>query len=279
MRNLWIFISKYDAFFLFIIFFGFSIYLVVKNNTYQRSTAINSTNKIVGGVYQNLNVFKQYLNLNKVNDSLVTENATLKTALIALKNKDTLKNKPVTDTANHVQYLLVAAKVIKNSVTLRNNIITINKGSADGITKDMAVISTQNGVVGFVMDVAEHSAIIRSLLHKDTKISVSIKKTNALGSLVWGDGNFDIRKAYVKEIPNHIKFKLGDTIVTSGFSSFPAGIAVGKISNTGVAKGDNFMSIEINLFNDFSTLQYVYVVKDKLAVELKTLEAKIINEQ
>jgi rod shape-determining protein MreC len=279
MRNLWIFINRYNAFFLFVIFFAIGVALTVNNNAYQRSVTFNSTNEVVGNAYERLNVFKRYMNLGAVNDSLAIENAKLNTALIAIQNQDSAKNTVVKDTVNKVQYTYLAARVIKNSVTLRNNIITINKGSNDGIENGMAVISAGKGVVGIIRDVSPHLATIESLLNKDTKISVSIKSTNALGSLVWGDRNSNYRKAYIKDIPNHFKVKLRDTIVTSGYGSFPPGILVGSVSNRGISTGDNFLTIEINLFNDFSTLQYVYVIKDKLAQEQKALESNLPNEQ
>jgi len=247
MRNLWIFINRYNAFFLFVIFFTIGIVLTVKNNAYQRSVTFNSTNEVVGQAYERLNVFKKYMNLGAVNDSLAAENAKLNTALIALHNLDTAKNTLVRDTVNKVQYTYLAARVIKNSVTLRNNIITINKGSNDGIENGMAVISAGKGVVGIIRDVSPHLATIESLLNKDAKISVSIKSTKALGSLVWGDRNSDYRKAFIKDIPNHFKVKLRDTIVTSGYGSFPPGIPVGSVSNRGISTGDNFLTIEINL--------------------------------
>ncbi len=272
MRNLWIFISRYNAFFLFIIFFTTGLYLTVKNNSYQRSVTLNSTNEVVGTAYERLNVFKRYLNLGMVNDSLAAENAKLKSKLLSLTTVDTAKDVKVVDTLTNQDYTYLAAKVIKNSITLRNNIMTINKGSVDGIKAGMAVIAPQKGVVGFIRDVSEHLATIQSLLHKDTKISVTLKKNNALGSLVWGDGNFDVKKAFIKEVPNHIKMYVGDTVVTSGFASFPKGILVGRISKPNVATNDNFLSGELNLFTDFSTLQYVYVVKYKKAEEQKALE-------
>ncbi|PWS26539.1 rod shape-determining protein MreC [Pedobacter yonginense] len=275
MRNLWIFISRYNAFFLFIIFFSVGVFLTVKNNAYQRSATLNSTNEVVGTAYERLNVFKRYLNLGVVNDSLAAENAKLKTKLLDLTTIDSAKDVKVIDTITHQQYTYLAAKVVKNSVTLRNNVMTINKGAIDGIKSGMAVLSPERGVVGFIRDVSEHLATIQSLLHKDTRISVVVKKNNALGSLVWGDGNFDIRKAYIKGVPNHIKMNVGDTIVTSGFASFPSGILVGRISRTNVATNDNFLSAELNLFNDFSTLQYVYVVKDNKAEEQKALESMV----
>jgi len=279
MRNLWIFINRYNAFFLFVIFFTIGIVLTVKNNTYQRSVTFNSTNEIVGHAYERLNVFKRYMNLGEVNDSLARENAKLNTRLLAMTTIDSAKNTIVKDTVNHVQYTYLAARVIKNSITLRNNIITINKGSLDGIESGMAVISAGKGVVGLVRDVSAHLATIESLLNKNTKISVSIKSTKALGSLVWGDRNSDYRKAFIKDIPNHFQIKLRDTVVTSGFGNFPPGILVGAISNKAVSTGDNFMTIETRLFNNFSTLQYVYVIKDKLAQEEKELESKLPNEQ
>jgi len=279
MRNLWIFINRYNAFFLFVIFFTIGLILTVQNNAYQRSVTINSTNEVVGHAYDKLNVFRKYMNLGTVNDSLALENAKLHTALLALKNIDSAKNTLVKDTATHVQYTYLAARVIKNSVTLRNNVITINKGALDGIESGMAVISAGRGVVGIIRDVSPHLATIESLLNKDAKISVSIKSTKALGSLVWGDRNSDYRTAYIKDVPNHFKVKLKDTVITSGFGSFPPGIQVGTISNRGISTGDNFLTIQINLFNDFSTLQYVYVIKDKLAEEEKALESKLPNEQ
>jgi rod shape-determining protein MreC len=278
MRNLWIFINRYNAFFFLIIFLVTGIVLTVRNNAYQRSVTINSTNHLVGNVYEKLNVFKKYMNLGQVNDSLALENAQLYSQLLKMRNIDSAKNVTVTDTLTKQQYTYLAARVIKNSITLRNNIITINKGSVDGIKTGMAVISPQKGVVGFVRDVSEHLATIQSLLHKDTKISVNIKKNNVLGSLVWGERNFNHHKAYIKDIPNHFKINLKDTVVTSGFGSFPPGIPVGRISNTGVATGDNFLTIGIDLFNDFSTLTYVYVIKDKFAEEQKSLESKLPND-
>jgi len=280
MRNLWIFVSRYNAFFFFVIFFTVGLILCVKNNAYQKSITINSTNAAVGGAYERLNVIKRYLNLGQVNDSLALENAKLRTELLNLNaGVDTNKITKINDTLNLQQYNLLSAKVIKNSINQRNNFITINKGSKAGIVRDMAVISPSKGVVGFVLDVSPNFSTIRSLLNKETLISVMIKKNGAFGSLVWGEGNFDIRKAYVKEIPNHYKINLRDTIVTSGAGGFPKGIVVGRVSKTKISTGDNFMTLEIDLFNDFGTLQYVYVIKDRLATEQRILEDKLPNEQ
>lgn len=279
MRNLWIFLSRYNAFFFFLIFFSVGIYLTLTRNDYQHSVTLNSTNEMVGSAYTRLNVLKRYLSLREVNDSLHLENAKLKTALLSFQNQDSSRTVVVKDTAANIQYTCLAAKVIKNSITLRNNYITINKGRLDGVKIGMAVMSVGSGVVGIVNDVSDHLARIQSLLHKDTRISVALKKNNVLGSLVWGDGNFDISKAYVKEVPNQFKINVNDTVITSGAGFFPKGIPVGRVVNASVPTGDNFMSLEISLFTNFSNLQYVYVVKDSMAEEQTALENKKQSEQ
>lgn len=272
MRTLWIFLNRYSAFFLFIIFFGFGLYFTIVHNVYQRSVTYNSTNEVVGKAYEKLNLWKRYFNLGRVNDSLSRENAILKNKIQAFIAIDSAKNTTFIDTVANLQYSYIAARVIKNSITLRNNIITINKGSLDGIENDMAVVSPVHGVVGFIRDVSPHLSTVQSLLHKDTKISVALKKNNAFGSLVWGEGNFDIKYAYIKQIPNHIKINLGDSVITNNSSRFPGGIPVGIVVKTGVSTGDNFLSAQVKLFNDFGTLDYVYVIKNNLKKEQEALE-------
>jgi rod shape-determining protein MreC len=271
MRNLWIFISKYNAFFLFITFLSVSFYLLIKNNSYQRASIWNSSNQVVGLVYERVNQFTSYLVLGRANDSLAAENARLRNQLKTSFFDTKIKQKSVVDSISQQQYTYIEARVINNSVHQKNNYITINRGEKQGIKKGMGVISS-SGIVGIVLNVSEHYATIQSLLHSDTRISVSVK--NNIGSLVWGDGNYNPRIAILKDIPNHVRIKEGDSVVTSGFSLFPAGIEIGKVIRTDVKSGDSFLNIEVNLTTDFATLQYVNVVNNLLSREQQLLEAQ-----
>jgi rod shape-determining protein MreC len=274
MRNLWIFIIKYNAFFLFIIFFTLSLILVFRSNPYQKASALNSSNQFVGQIYERVNYWKSYLTLGQVNDSLAAENARLRNQIRNSPVNDTVVQRTVTDTLTKQQYTYIAARVVNNSVHLKNNFLTINRGSKHGIAVGMGVIS-QNGVVGIVRDVSENYARIQSLLHSSTIISASIPGPNAFGSLVWGT-NFDPRKAVLLDIATHIVIKPGTRVVTSGFSTiFPPGIPVGRVLRTGVKKGTNFMDIEVKLDTDFATLQYVYVIVNSRAAEQDQLEQRI----
>src|SRR5690606_26997439 len=106
------------------------------------------------------------------------------------------------------------------------------------------------------------------------KISSSLVNSNAFGSLVWGENNFDPKMAILKDIPNHIKVVKGEKVVTSGFSLFPEGILLGRVIEPNLESGDSFLNISVALEIDFASLQYVYVVTDNLADEKELLEEK-----
>ena len=270
MRNLWIIISKYNAFFLLIIFLVLSLVLLVNNNSYQRASAWNSSNRLIGGSFERVNAIKNYLSLGRTNDSLAFENARLRNDLKSSIFSDSIKQQTVTDTLTQQQYTYIVSKVVNNSIHQNNNYITINRGFKHGIKKGMGVMSAK-GIVGIVLNVSEHFSTIQSILHSDTRISASVNGN--IGSLVWGEGNYDPRLAILKDIPNHVIVKKGNQVVTSGYSLFPSGIEIGRVTRTGLKGGDSFLNIEIWLSTDFSSLQYVYVINNLLSLEQESLEA------
>lgn len=271
MRNLWLFISKYNAFFFLIIFFTISLILLIRNNSYQHASVWNSSNLIVGNAYEQINELNSYLSLAKTNDSLALENARLKNQLKSSFYDDSLKQISVHDTTLKQQYTYIVARVINNSVHQKNNYITINRGKNHGLKTGMGVISAK-GIVGIVLNVSENFATIRSLLHTETKISASVEGN--IGSLVWGDGNYDSRFALLKDIQSHLIIKEGAKVVTSEFSLFPEDTEIGYVASTGTKNGDSSLKIEVRLNTDFATLQYVYVIINQLSEEQLSLEAQ-----
>jgi len=273
MKNLWLFIVRYNAFFLFLLFFTYSIILVIRNNNYQQSSFINSSNVVVANFYTKFNSWQDYLNLAETNDLLVEENIALRQRLLYFESSDSTKQEEMNFSFDDVQYEFIPADIINNSIKQKNNFITLNKGRKDGVEPNMGVI-TSNGVVGTILKVSEHFSTVTSLLNTATKISVSLDSTSdAFGSLVWGN-NIDPRFAMVKDIPNHIKAYVGQPLFTSGYSTkFPKGIRVGHILETDLTSGGSFKDMRVLLTTDFSSLTHVYIVKDKLAKEKTELES------
>ena len=272
MRNLLIFITKYNAFFLFLIFEAISFVIYVKYNSFQKASFINSTNKVTGALYTQVNELYDYMALREINDSLANENARLRNQLKASFYVDTLGKRKVNDTVYKQQYTYVVAKVINNSVNRSNNYITIDRGSRQGIAKGMGVICS-SGLVGKVVFVGEHLSIVQSLLHKDSRFSAMLAKNKEIGYIEWSD-DLDPHKGYLKDVSNNAQPKLGEQVVTSEYSLFPAGIPIGKVSNLHTKAGGFALNMEVRLAVDFSKLQYVDVVINKLAQEQAGLEAQ-----
>ncbi|RYZ99710.1 MAG: rod shape-determining protein MreC [Sphingobacteriaceae bacterium] len=272
MRNLLIFITKYSAFFLFLIFEGIALFIYVNYNGFQKASYINTANEVTGNLYSRVNNIYDYLSLTEINDNLVRENARLRNQLKSSYYIDSVNRRSITDTVYKQQYTYIEARVISNSVTSRMNYITLSKGSNDGIAKGMGVI-TDAGVVGIVVQSSPHFSIVRSLLHKDTRISAMLAGSKEGGSFKWAD-DLDPHKGLLYDVANDAQPHLNDLVVTDEHSLFPMGIPVGRVSNLKPKTGGFFLNMEVRLSVNFSRLEYVYVVTNKLAQEQTGLEAQ-----
>jgi rod shape-determining protein MreC len=272
MRNLLIFINKYNAFFLFIIFEISSLVIYIKYNSFQKASFINSTSKVTGTLYAQVSELYSYLSLREVNDSLAKENARLRGQLKTSFYIDSVNKKKVTDTIYKQQYTYIEAKVINNSTNRSNNYITINRGSLQGIGKGMGVICS-SGIVGKVVFVGPHMSIVQSLLHKDSRFSAMLSKNHEIGYIEWTD-DLDPHKGYLKDVSNNAQPHVGEEVVTSEFSLFPAGIPIGKVSNLRTKTGGFALNMEVKLAVDYGKLEYVDVVVNKFAEEQAGLEAQ-----
>src|SRR5690606_27954734 len=222
-------------------------------------------------VYAWMNSWKSYLHLSESNTRLAEENAALREQLQRFTNPDSIERVAVNDTINQVRYHYIVARVTNNSIHQKNNYITIDKGRKHGIRKGMGVIAAK-GIVGIVLNVSEHFATIQSLLHSESRVSASLEDSQAFGSLVWGD-SFDSRFAALRDIPNHVKVREGELVYTSGYSLFPPGVVIGKVTAAGTSGGDSFLDIKVELSTPFHNLLQVYVVEDVFAAEKEALEA------
>ena len=271
MRNLLIFITKYNAFFLFLIFEISSLIIYIKYNAFQKASFINSSNVVTGKLYAQVNGAYDYMSLKEVNDSLARENANLRNQLKSSYFIDTAAKHKVNDTIYKVQYEYIPAKVINNSFNRSYNYITINRGSLDGIAVGMGVISGA-GIVGKVVNVTPHMANVQSMLNKYSRFSVMLATNKDIGSIIWGD-DLDPHKGLLIDINTNAQPKLGEAVLTSGYSLFPEGIMVGKVSGLHAKSSGISLNLEVTFAVDFSKLQYVNVVDNKFQKEQDDLES------
>lgn len=283
MRNLITFLIKNSSWFVFILLEAICFYFIFQYNSYQKSIFFNSSNEIVGRVYALSGNVTSYFGLRETNEDLLLKNAELQNRVFKLEDylhqitTDTLTTKAILadSTINGNQYEYIISRVINNSIAQAENYITINKGTKAGIEKEMGVIS-QQGIVGIVRAVSSNFSVIQPIINPKTILSCKVKGSNTPGSLVW-DGE-DYRYANLEGFPRFEKFEIGDTIITSGHSRiFPEGIIIGIIESSKKQNDDNFVTLQIKLSTDFSTLKDVLVIKDNDRKEITDLE-KIVSD-
>ena len=271
MKNLFAFLLKYHFFFLFVLLELFSFFLVVRNSYYQSSVIVSSTNRITGGILNTYSGITDYFSLRKANRILAEENADfynrLPGAFIATDTNTFFLN----DTLYRRQYRYYAAKVISNTTSRRNNYLMINKGKVHGIEREMGV-ATSGGIVGQVVEVSDYFSRVMSVLNMHSKISVRVKSSGQIGTLIWNGR--DYRIGTLIDIPTHSKLNIGDTVVTSGFSHiFPEGIRVGTVQDFRINPGDNFFTADISYFVDYNRIYHVFVIQNLFRKEMNELDA------
>ncbi len=239
----------------------------------QQSVYLTSANRLTAGVYGTWTNITGYFALRQINRELQERNALLETEVLNLRATLAEARTLIADTAISAampgRFDYEAAAVINNSTRHPRNFFTITRGSEDGLKPGMGVVD-HNGVVGIVNTVGAHTSRVVSLLNETQHFSVRLKDTPYVGSLSWRGGDPNV--AYVEEIPRHVKYRTGDTIVTSGYSTtFPEGIPIGTIMSRVKSHDDNFFTLKIRLASDFKTLGTVRVIKDALKAELDSL--------
>lgn len=268
MQQVIFFFIRSRSLLLFIFLFSISIYLTIQAHSFHSTKYVNSSSSIVGGIQNRSNAVREYFHLKSENELLQEENAYLRGLLHKDKWHDLNK---VDSIGNNFTYQFLPAKVTSNSYNKSRNILTINKGSVDGVQVDMGVI-TSNGIVGIVNKTSRNYATVQSILNTNSQINAKLKKTHHFGILIW-DKIRDPYHAQLIDIPRHTKFSVGDTIVTGGRSTiFPEGIPIGVIDEYVLEEINNAYIIRVKLFADMTSLHSVYLIHNFDYQEILNLE-------
>jgi rod shape-determining protein MreC len=270
MRNLFYFIIRHHFLILFVLIEGFSIFMVIQYNDYQRSCFINSSASVSGKVNKSFSFINKYFSLKQQNEALIKE-------LASERNKaaDSYYQKKITplqifDSVYVQQYEYIPGTVVNNSISRPNNYLTLNVGSSHGVKPGMGVVSAQ-GVVGIVKDVSSNFSSVISLLNQNIKVSAMVKKDGYFGSLYWNGADYEY--AIIEDLPGHLHLIHGDTIITSGYSTtFPKGQLIGYVDTALNEGSGSLLSAKIKLGVDFKKIAHVLVVKNLMKNEQVELE-------
>ncbi|MGP1548238.1 MAG: rod shape-determining protein MreC [Prevotella sp.] len=260
MRNLFEFLSKYYYWLLFVLLEAASIALLFSYNSYQGSVWFSTANIISGHIYEWRSAVESYFSLQQANKALTSHNVLLEQQLSAAKKQiaELTNDATALKAAVPAGYNIIQAKVVQMTLDKKDNLITIDKGSADGVKKDMGIVSG-SGVVGIVYLVGRHYSVVIPVLSSQSNISCRIRNKGYFGYLRWLGAERDY--AYVEDVPRHAHYRIGDIVETSGYSSvFPQGISVGRVICTFNSPDGLSYRIKVRLSTDFSNLRDVCVI-------------------
>ncbi len=270
MNNLYEILKRLYIHLVFLILLGISLSLYFNTTYYQKSQVGAVTKSITGFWHQQASKVSSLFQLQRSNVILLLENAKLRNEIEGYRLKLQMLQDSfmrIEDTTGLFRY--IPARVIDNSINSRHNYITLDAGANEGVYKGMGVICN-NGVVGIVSATTKHFASVISLLNTDVRVSAMHKKSGAFGAVSWDGMNY--RRVVLDEIPLHVSVAVGDTIVTSGFSTiFPKDIPIGRVVDFYIKDG-SFLQVTVELFTDFKTLDYVYLVHSKAKNEVDGLQ-------
>jgi rod shape-determining protein MreC len=294
MRNILLLFVRNGGFVSFVLAEAFCFWVILQYNDTQKAIFTHTSGIFAGNMLEKQQQLTDYLNLNTRVDSLLRENERLLAQVanarrLQMPYRDTFYT-VLFDTINPVDsirrkvirpsYRFTAARVVGNSIHSANNWLMINRGSADSLRSNMAVI-TPKGLVGIVRHVDAHFAMVMSVLHRQTRISVSLpRQGNPFGQLIWEGGDPTIMT--LRYIPKHFNIQPGDPVETSGLSDmFPKGILVGWVADKPEKDPENpyFFLIKVRLSQDVSLVNDVYVVNNIFQTEMQQVQQKAKNEQ
>jgi rod shape-determining protein MreC len=260
-------------------------YLIASFNDPQRLISSVSWLKYSGQLLEWKTEGLDYLSLKEQNERLRNQIADLGTQLTNARlaggtPPDTFAYAVKIDTLERQiarpEFTLIPAKVISNTISGSNNWLMINRGRRDGVQPNTGVI-TAGGLAGIVRYVSDDFAVAMSVLHRQTKISASLKNYEYFGSLIWeGD---DPQYMTLTDIPSHISVQRGDTVQVSQFSLlFPAGHLAGRVDSAYLKPGSNFLSIVVKLSQTPAAFNNVYVVNNKFSDQIDQLQQAVKDE-
>lgn len=271
MNNLLDFLYKHHHWLLFVVLEAVSLTLLFRYNSYQGSVWFSSANTVAGHFYEASAEIEKYFTMKEANRQLTQRNFYLERQVTQLRRlyAEATSQTPADEQRlldSLSSYRLVEAKVVSSELHKRDNLMTIDKGSDDGIEPGMGVACGQ-GIVGVTYLVGKgYSVVVPVLNVRSSRISCAIRGHGYFGVLRWYGG--DAGHAYVEGIPRHARFKRGDWVETNGYSSiFPSGVLVGKIEEVYNSRDGLSYKLKVRLSTDFGNLRDVVVITDKSIAE------------
>ena len=261
MRNLLLFIIKNKDHFVFAATVILSTSILFNRNNDEMSVVRGFSSDIVSFLSSPMVKVKSLAIVSEENQFLREKNLQLnlqlESILYAADENENLRE--LLDFKRKTKLKIIPASIINKGIQTNIKALTIDVGSRDSVFTNQAVL-TPHGVIGKTIQVGKNSAIVQSISDNNFRLSVRIMPSGAVGILRW----FDSNTCKVYEVQKNVDVNIGDRVITSGFSKiYPPKLPVGTVSGVYDERGSYQKVINVNIQNDFESIQNVFVVLDE----------------
>lgn len=272
MYKLFEFIRSVHAVLLFVLIEGLALHFYARSTPFTQARLLTGSNRVVGGVHGLFTGIHRYFTLGRENRALLERVTALEEQLARYRAaEDSVRYDRYMQGADKGPYRLVTARAISNSVNRSRNFITLDKGRRDGVVPDMAVLSADGAMVGYVASCTERYAVAVSALNTSFRASGKIAGSDYFGSIHW-DGT-DRRCVTMTELSKYAEPRPGDEVVSTGYSLyFPADVPIGRVERAELNENKTSYTVRIRLQADMTALGDVILVENRGLDELRTLQ-------
>ncbi len=280
---------------LFVLLEAITIGHYARSTHHTRARLLAKATQVVGAGHQALAGVRSYFRLERENRELLEYTASLQERLACYEvsydasaqtvptvyaaadsttvdGADSLRTHRidvVSPTLGDGQYRTSTAAVVSNTINKSENFLVLNRGLRDGVKREMAVLSTNGAIVGYVVDCTERYAIVLSILSSSFRTSGKLSDSGYFGQIYW-DGA-DPHTVLLGDLSKYADPQPGQEVVTTGSLFFPDGIAIGRVLDARLDETGTTYTARVELAARLSGLSHVVLVENRDIDEIRQL--------
>lgn len=273
------FIRRIYVVLLFILIETIALNYYARSSFYTQAKILAHANSVTGALQQSIFSLRHYFTLSSENEMLAQRVAELENTLTIYREQerqmqtDTLTMAAMDSTmlASLAQYRYTTARVISNTINSSHNFITLNRGRQHGVLVDMAVVTPDGAMVGYVLECSERYSIVMPMLNTEFRTSGKISGDEHFGSISWNGTS--PHRVQMSELTKYSEFEIGDEVIASGLSQyFPEGVRIGYVESLKENENHTSYDVEIRLAADMTRLSNVILIENTNYTEIYELE-------
>ncbi|MFI3279652.1 MAG: rod shape-determining protein MreC [Rikenellaceae bacterium] len=255
---------------LFVIAETIAISHYAMSDSYARAKIFLFSSSVTGGISGTVRSATHLLSLPQENRALSERIAQLEAEVdhYAMAAVDTLGVDDII--FDDPAYSYVVGRVVSNSINKLDNFIVVDKGVSDGVREQMALITPDGLMLGYVASCSSRYSAALSILSHNFTTSGKLKGGANYGSVSWsGENRYHVQ---MSELSKYEPISVGDTVVSTGFSNiFPGDVVIGTVASFEFNEMQTAYNVEIELAAQITAINHVLMVGNRESGEIEEL--------